>query len=123
MAQQIAEAFIKHYYGCFDRDRASLGPLYRNESMLSFEGSNIQGQTAIVEKLRNLAFQRVAHRVDTFDCQPSPGNGIIVFVSGALLVDDSPEPLRFSQVFNLQPTPGQQGSFYVLNDLFRLNYG
>jgi len=91
--------------------------------MLSFEGANIQGQTAIVEKLKSLTFQRVAHRVDTLDCQPAPGNGIIVMVSGALLVDEQPEPLKFSQVFNLQPTPGQQGSFYVLNDLFRLVYG
>lgn len=45
----------------------------------------------------------------------------MIFVSGGLVVDDSTNPLMFSQVFNLMPTA--QGSFFVLNDLFRLNYG
>jgi len=123
MAEQIAKAFCQHYYTCFDSDRASLAPLYRSESMLSYEGANIQGQQFIIEKLKSLAFQRVAHRISTIDCQPSPGNGILVFVNGELAVDDSPAPFRFAQVFNLQPTPGQQSSFFVLNDIFRLNYG
>jgi len=123
MAEPIAEAFVKHYYSCFDQDRATLSGLYRPESMLSFEGSKIQGQQNIVEKLKSLTFQRVAHRVVTLDCQPSPGNGILVFVSGELVVDDGQQTMRFAQVFNLQPTPGAAGSFFVLNDLFRLNYG
>jgi len=91
--------------------------------MLSFEGSKIQGQQHIVDKLKGLSFQRVLHRIVTLDCQPSPGNGILVFVSGELVVDEGSQTIRFSQVFNLQPTPGAANSFFVLNDLFRLNYG
>lgn len=37
---------------------------------------------------------------------------------GVCVFDGSPPPL---QLFQLIPTP--QGSFYVLNDIFRLNYG
>ena len=35
-------------------------------------------------------------------------------------VDGEQHPLKFSQVFQLMPSP--QGSYYVLNDIFRLNY-
>jgi hypothetical protein len=37
-------------------------------------------------------------------------------------IDNSNQPLKFSQVFSLMPIQGQQGGFFVLNDLFRLNY-
>lgn len=69
--------------------------------------------------------QKVEHKVDTLDAQPSPaaaGSGILVFVCGQLSADGA-NPIRFSQSFNLQPIPNQAGGFYVLNDLFRLLYG
>ena len=47
-------------------------------------------------------------------------NGIIVFVSGSLRIDDG-NPLMFTEVFHLQQG-GQQG-YLVLNDVFRLNLG
>ena len=67
---------------------------------------------------------KVIHQVDPRDIavQPSPGNGLLVFVSGQLSIDDG-APLRFAQVFNLQPIPNQPGGLFVLNDLFRLNIG
>jgi len=118
----VSKAFVSHYYTVFDSDRSKLGGLYQDNSMLTFEGERTQGRTAIVAKLTALSFQQVAHKVDTMDAQPAPGNGIVVFVSGALQVDGGQNPLRFAQVFNLQPT-GVAGGFYVLNDMFRLNYG
>ena len=45
--------------------------------------------------------------------------GIVVFVSGQLLVEGETHPLKFSQVFHLLPA---NGSYFVLNDMFRLNY-
>eukprot|EP01125_Pyxidicula_operculata_P021184 TRINITY_DN8067_c0_g1_i1.p1 TRINITY_DN8067_c0_g1~~TRINITY_DN8067_c0_g1_i1.p1 ORF type:complete len:125 (+),score=20.30 TRINITY_DN8067_c0_g1_i1:85-459(+) len=116
----VANAFVKHYYALFDSNRLQLTGLYQNESMLSFEGSKVQGVKNIVDKLTSLPFERVAHKVTTIDAQPSPGNGVVVYVTGALMVDDQPQPLMFSQVFNLLPT--SSGSYYVLNDMFRLNY-
>ena len=58
----------------------------------------------------------------TIDAQPSPvggTTGVIVFVTGLLYVDEETTPLKYSQVFHLQPAGG---SWWVLNDLFRLNY-
>lgn len=67
--------------------------------MLTFEGTQLQGVEAIVEKLSSLPFQKVEHKVSTRDCQPTgDGNSLVVIVTGALMVDDSPAPLNFSQV-------------------------
>lgn len=61
--------------------------LYRPQSMLTFEGEQLQGADAITEKLKNLAFQKVQHKVETRDAQPTgDGNSLTVMVTGALLV-------------------------------------
>ena len=82
--------------------------------MLTFENSQTQGVTAIVQKLADLPFQRVAHKVTTLDAQPSSpsGGGVIVMVTGELLIDEETNPQRYSQVFHLMP---EGGSFYVFN--------
>mmetsp|Transcript_996 Transcript_996/g.2508 ORF Transcript_996/g.2508 Transcript_996/m.2508 type:complete len:123 (+) Transcript_996:469-837(+) len=117
--QQIGEAFVKHYYSTFDTNRAGLVSLYQGNSMLSFEGETFMGAEAIVQKLANLSFQRVQHQVTTFDVQPvvaAQPNSILVFVSGQLLVDDSTNPIKFSQTFHLMP---KEGGYWVHNDMFR----
>ncbi|CAN6464715.1 unnamed protein product [Victoria cruziana] len=89
--------------------------------MLTFEGQKIQGAQNIAAKLTSLPFQQCQHSITTVDCQPSgPAGGMLVFVSGNLQLSGEQHPLKFSQMFHLMPTP--QGSFYVLNDIFRLNY-
>jgi hypothetical protein len=44
---------------------------------------------------------------------------MLVFVSGSLQLPGEEHLLKFSQMFHLIPN---QGSFYVFNDIFRLNY-
>jgi len=89
--------------------------------MLTFEGTQIQGVEEIVKKLVSLPFLKVQHKVTTLDAQPSSTSdaSLLVSVTGLLLVDDSENPLNFSQVFQLQP---ENDSYYVFNDIFRLNY-
>uniref|UniRef100_A0A9I9DG20 NTF2 domain-containing protein n=2 Tax=Cucumis melo TaxID=3656 RepID=A0A9I9DG20_CUCME len=117
----LAKAFVDHYYSTFDANRAGLGNLYQENSMLTFEGQKIQGSTNIVAKLTSLPFQQCKHNVSTIDCQPSgPSGGMLVFVSGNLQLVGEQHALKFSQMFHLMPTP--QGSFFVQNDIFRLNY-
>ncbi|KAJ5094006.1 hypothetical protein N7456_009867 [Penicillium angulare] len=78
------------------------------------------GAPAILEKLTNLPFQKVQHQIATFNAQPSHGDGIIVLVTGALLVDEEQRPMNYTQCFKLMP---ENGSYYVLNDVFRLVMG
>ncbi|KAI8049244.1 nuclear transport factor 2 [Syncephalis plumigaleata] len=119
---KVATDFTSYYYNCFDTNRAQLAALYRDHSMLSFEDSNIQGGAAILDKLMNLPFQKVSHKVTTVNAQPAnaDGTGIIVMVTGQLLVEGSEHPMGFSQAFQLI---SDNGSYFVLNDIFRLIYG
>ncbi|MFQ6629603.1 hypothetical protein Gotur_006626 [Gossypium turneri] len=144
----VAKAFVEHYYSTFDANRAGLANLYQEGSMLTFEGQKIQGSQSIVAKLTSLPFQQCKHNITTVDYQPSGSGGMLVFVSGNLQLAGEQHALKFSQIlhrpmpwfsfinnftnqgylyvafcyqmFHLMPTP--QGSFYVLNDIFRLNY-
>lgn len=116
----VATEFCKFYYEKFDSDRSQLGNLYREQSMLTFETSQVQGTKDIVEKLAGLPFAKVAHRISTLDAQPaSPQGDILVMVTGELMIDDEQNAQRYSQVFHLIP---DGNSYYVFNDIFRLNY-
>ncbi|ERN09857.1 hypothetical protein AMTRI_Chr06g193990 [Amborella trichopoda] len=117
----VARAFVEHYYSTFDTNRAGLASLYQDNSMLTFEGQKVQGAQNIVTKLTSLPFQQCQHSITTIDSQPSVHpNSIIVFVSGNLQLAGEQHALKFSQMFHLLQTP--QNSYYVLNDIFRLNY-
>ncbi|KAH9484093.1 Nuclear transport factor 2 [Psilocybe cubensis] len=120
----IAKQFVDFYYATFSSGRSNLSALYRPNSMLTFEGTPIKGVDAVIEKLVSLPFQKVQHKITTLDAQPSSATmdvaSLIVSVTGLLVVDDSENPLNFSQVFQLYP---EGRTYYVLNDIFRLNYG
>lgn len=90
--------------------------------MLTFEGEQFQGPVSIVQKLSGLPLFKVEPQIDTLDAQPSAVAGaIIIFITGRLIIDNEGMPQRFSQTFQLLPTAG--GSYFVFNDIFRLNYG
>ena len=44
------------------------------------------GTLSLYSLEKNLPFQQIQHRTDTVDCQPVDENGIVVLVTGALLV-------------------------------------
>ena len=126
------QAFAQHYYQQFDSDRSQLGPLYNEtHSMLNFEHSTsrpgqFKGSQSIVEKLVSLPFQRVQHQVVPIDTQPTPNGGVLVFVCGNLLIDSETQPQKFAQTFQLMPTDAvglPAGSYFIFNDVFRLNVG
>ncbi|KAK7744247.1 Nuclear transport factor 2 [Cytospora paraplurivora] len=113
---EVAKQFCAFYYQQFDADRKQLGPLYRDQSMLTYESSSVQGVNAIVEKLSKLQ-----HKVTTLD--PMPGlseGGVLILITGQLLIDDNEHPMNFAQTFHLQKDPS--GSFFVSHDIFKLVY-
>ncbi|KAB8338701.1 hypothetical protein FH972_021646 [Carpinus fangiana] len=66
---------------------------------------------------QSLPFEKVAHQVETKDAQPSSDEGgILVLVSGKLLVDEEQKAMNYTQTFQLRP---ESGSYYVYNDIFR----
>lgn len=80
------QAFIEYYYNTFSTNRAALGTLYQDASMLTFEGQKFQGPTAIVGKLTTLPFTQCKVAPTSLDFQPSVSGGIIVFVTGSIQV-------------------------------------
>lgn len=118
---QIGQNFCQHYYNKFDSNRADLQSLYTAESMLTFEEESVIGVNDIMKKLLSLTFTKVRHVIVKADYQPNPfNNGVIVFVTGDLFIDDNTNPLKFAQVFHLAP---YCDSYIIVNDMFRLNIG
>ena len=98
--------------------RANLSGLYTADSMLTYEGEQFAGVESIMEKLSGLP--NIAHQNIMADYQPTVGNGIVAFVTGALSIDGGPG-MNFTQVFLL--APGGTNGYYVHNDIFRLSLG
>ncbi|KAL0934202.1 nuclear transport factor 2 [Colletotrichum truncatum] len=120
--EDVAKQFIEFYYNQFDTDRKGLGSLYRDQSMLTFESASVMGVNSIVEKLSSLPFEKVKHQVSTLDAQPTlEGGGIIILVTGQLLVDEEQRPMNYTQAFQLLRDPS--GNYFVFNDIFKLVYG
>jgi hypothetical protein len=59
-------------------------PGYRREAPGEIHAPTRSPNEYSLEK--NLPFQQIQHRTDTVDCQPVDENGIVVLVTGALLV-------------------------------------
>ncbi|KAI9698628.1 MAG: Nuclear transport factor 2 [Bogoriella megaspora] len=126
--QDIAEKFVKFYYEAFDGDRMALASLYKDQSMMTWQDYSTQGVGPIMEKLTTLPFSRVEHSLvmtagedwtQAVKAQPSNAEGgILVNVSGRVLVDEERNALNYTQTFQLMPDG--QGSYFVFNDIFRL---
>eukprot|EP01032_Pedospumella_encystans_P008216 gene8216-9779_t len=119
-ADDIAAAFINHYYTTLNNNPAELAGLYQPQSTLTFEGNKFEGPQAIIGKFQALG--KVDHNVPmlTKDVQLSVNSSaMLIFVTGQLKISGG-NPLLFSHVFQLVATgPGQ---YYVHNEIFRLIY-
>eukprot|EP00555_Chaetoceros_dichaeta_P006702 CAMPEP_0198270146 /NCGR_PEP_ID=MMETSP1447-20131203/43949_1 /TAXON_ID=420782 /ORGANISM="Chaetoceros dichaeta, Strain CCMP1751" /LENGTH=121 /DNA_ID=CAMNT_0043962033 /DNA_START=57 /DNA_END=422 /DNA_ORIENTATION=+ len=118
-AQEVATAFVAHFYSTFDTNPDGLAGLYSPASNLTFEGTQHVGMQAIMEKLKGIG--AVKHTIKSTDLQPSASsNAIIVFVTGSIQIGGD-NALHFCESFQLVSTA--PGAYYVHNDIFRLNYG
>merc|ERR1719323_2031493 len=102
--EAIGKAFTTQYYQMFDNPatRPQLQALYNAEqSLLSFEGQQMQGSAKIMEKLGSLTFQKIGHLIN---------------VLGQLKTDED-IPQSFMQNFVLKPG---NDSFFIQHDVFRL---
>lgn len=115
----IGKSFTETYYGMFDDParRAQLVTLYNpDQSLMTFEGQQMQGAAKIMEKIGSLTFQKIAHVITAVDCQPTFDGGVLINVLGQLKTDDDP-PQSFTQSFVLKPNAD---SFFIQHDMFRL---
>lgn len=118
MAEEVAKAFISHFYTNMMHDRMKNIPLYRENSYMSYNGSNHQGVASINEKLSNLSFKTIAFQYQDLDIQPVHGDGLLITVNGKLNMDNE-NTFSFCQIFVLMR---DASSYYIQNDIFRLIY-
>ncbi|MFI5774740.1 nuclear transport factor 2 family protein [Streptomyces sp. NPDC051658] len=122
----MAQAFVGHYFRSFDNydARDSLASLYRPESMLTWEGNQIQGASDIIAQLKKPELKAVKTQITSSDAQPGANNSVVVLVTGNLAIDNAfDKPMHFTRTFILAPIPGQPGGFFIYNDIFRLILG
>lgn len=117
---QIGQQFVQQYYSMFDADtdsREKLRCLYHEEqSLMSFEGVQIQGSGKIIDKIKGLAFKKIMRSPTAIDCQPTFDGGVLINVLGQLKMDEDPVH-GFVQTFVLKAAAG---TFFIQHDMFRL---
>lgn len=116
----VVKPFVTTYYKLFDTARASLAVVYSAASTFTFEKNVLTGQDAIIKYLATLP--GTTHKINTIDLQSVSGDTkvLLVFVTGEVTIEGSTNPLKFCQAFQLIHNGT---TYYVHNDLFRLNYG
>mmetsp|Transcript_8652 Transcript_8652/g.17855 ORF Transcript_8652/g.17855 Transcript_8652/m.17855 type:complete len:122 (+) Transcript_8652:26-391(+) len=118
-AQEIAQAFVQHYYTTRDTNPTALASLYQDGSTLTFEGTMVQGGAAISQKFQSIG--PVKHQHKSMDVQPGPNSSyLVIFITGSVQIGGD-NPLHYCHFFQLVSTG--PGAFYVHNEVFRLNYG
>ncbi|GMT00262.1 hypothetical protein PENTCL1PPCAC_22436 [Pristionchus entomophagus] len=120
--EQIGNQLVSYYYSKFDVGdpmiRAQgLCDLYDPaNSYMTFEGVQMKGQEAILQKFQSLTFRTIQRAITKSDCQPLYDGSIMVAVLGQLKTDEDPVQ-SYNQLFILRPNAT---GFFIANEIFRL---
>eukprot|EP00744_Colponema_vietnamica_P010340 GILI01014621.1.p1 GENE.GILI01014621.1~~GILI01014621.1.p1 ORF type:complete len:125 (+),score=32.09 GILI01014621.1:75-449(+) len=115
--EETGKGFINQYYQVFCGDRRQLGGVYRDSSLMTWSGEQLQGIQGIMTKMTTMTFTTAQFKPEDVDCHPSLSGGIIVVVNGECHLDSEAHPLKFNDVFHLAQ---DQGGWYISNQLFRI---
>ncbi|EDR29753.1 nuclear transport factor, putative [Entamoeba dispar SAW760] len=116
---QFANQFVNVFYNAFDTNKSNLANFFQQMSTLTFETNTVQGQQAVLEKIRSLPFTSTKHVISVIDAQQIPSNGVtmvLIKVIGKLSIDNE-NPHTFTETFVLAQN---NGNWFVLNDIMRL---
>ncbi|CDW52239.1 probable nuclear transport factor; nuclear transp ort factor (ntf) [Trichuris trichiura] len=122
--ESIGQAFVQHYYRMFDvtdgtTRSTGVADLYDPlESYVTFEGAQMKGKEAILQKYSGLPFKSIQRAITKVDCQPLADGSVLVLVLGQLKTDED-MPQSYSHTFVLKPAPGGT-SFFISNEIFTL---
>eukprot|EP00922_Rhytidocystis_sp_ex-Travisia-forbesii_P047232 GHVS01070357.1.p1 GENE.GHVS01070357.1~~GHVS01070357.1.p1 ORF type:complete len:133 (+),score=29.34 GHVS01070357.1:263-661(+) len=115
--EQLGKQFAEQYFNTFTANRGGITAMFGAQSMLTWEGQQLQGAANVVKKISELP--TMTYKLASLDCQPTYDNGILVVVAGDVKIDDNSNAMKFMQVFVLRRTTS--GSYYIFNTIFRLN--
>ena len=113
--QLIGESFLQQFFSNNSSDHIS--KFYGNDSVLSVENDKYAGTKDITDKLSTISAQ---YQVSFNEIQPSQ-NGLLIFLSGKMLLQGESNAINFHRIFFLAPT--ENGSIYIKNDMFLITFG
>lgn len=100
---EVATQFLNHYYKSLSVDRAALGNFYTAESRVTWDKHEYKGQADIAGCFERIKATTLEILNVENERQVSPGNGIIILVTGHVRIDGG-SLLPFTHVFLLMPT-------------------
>ena len=117
---EVGTAFVNQYYAFFATvaTRPQLQGIYRDNSLMTWVGEQLQGIPSIMNRFATLQFNQVQVKPELIDCHPSLSNGVLVLVNGELLLEGEAHPLKFNDLFHLAQDAA--GQWYVSNQIFRI---
>ncbi|KAF2325453.1 hypothetical protein GH714_028812 [Hevea brasiliensis] len=124
-AQVVGNAFVEQYYNILSKSPEVVHKFYQNSSVISrpdFDGLMLSASTleGIDKMILSLDYKNCEVEILTTDAQESFGDGVIVLVTGFFTGKDNIRR-KFTQLFFLAPQDSR--AYFVLNDVFRANYG
>jgi len=126
LSARKAEYFVKEiYYQYYDSSttkRMELAKIYKDESIVIWNGSLIRGTESLQNFLKQLPPSK--HTIEYFDAHPMPNSPpeatmLLVTVGGSVIYGDG-YPQEFNQTFTLLPVSGDDGQYCIATDCFRL---
>ncbi|GAA5062219.1 nuclear transport factor 2 family protein [Streptomyces similanensis] len=112
----IAKQFADHFYSTFDTASVGLEPLYREASMLTWDGSPSLGSVEIMKVLPAAFKGGVTHQVDAIDAQPASQNAAAILVQVTGSFTNAGTARKFTEAFQLLP---DGSSYYIHNHIRR----
>ncbi|KAJ8760407.1 hypothetical protein K2173_015074 [Erythroxylum novogranatense] len=119
--EEVSNAFVNQYYNILSHSPNHVHKFYQDASTISRPSSDgLPSSASTLDGIDNLIlsldYKHCLIEILTIDAQDSLGNGVIVLVTGYLTGKENIRR-KFTQIFFLAPQGN--GSFYVLNDVFR----
>ena len=115
---EIGKGFTGQYYATMQSDRSQCAGIYRPNSLMTYNGTQLQGTDDIMQHLTGLGIDGIVYQVQDTDCHPTSTGGVLAVVNGELKLPGEDHSLTFNDVFNL--ALDEQGNYYVANQLSRV---
>ncbi|KAH8336436.1 hypothetical protein KR059_010288, partial [Drosophila kikkawai] len=113
--QAVGNEFVRQYYTLLNKAPNQLRRFYNNNSSYTHGDSQVVvGKREIHNRIQQLDFKDCQANIFRVDAQVSPGDGVVLQVSGELSNDGQPMR-RFFQTFVLVAQSSRK--YYVHNDI------
>jgi ketosteroid isomerase-like protein len=115
----VGRGFIEQYYAIFGSDRSQCAGIYRDNTLMTYAGQQMQGVTAIMEYFRDVMTLGTCQYLPLdIDCHPTASGGVLVVVNGEVKIDGENHSLMYNDTFYL--SQDEQGNYYVANQISRI---